>query len=359
MNRICIFSDSSENAENIRHHLAGMFETRCLDPDRIGDAEPEHFVVVDIDLNDTTSFPDLRTWLLRKPKYGKVLFVTEKGSRLEAVRAHAFGATDLVHRPIDGKAILIKLWGDFDSLAADPSIDLIENSEGAAAAVTALQDIFSSACLGTPLDSTKIDAAGETIVRNIEARGLASWIDAVRKHHSQTYQHCLLVTGLAVSLGRQLGFSNADRQRLSFAGLLHDIGKARVPVDILEKPGPLDKDEMDVMRRHPEFGRDALATVSGLSAEMIDVVAQHHEYLDGSGYPHGLRAGQISDLVRIVTIADIFGALLERRSYKPPYTGAAAYQILRDMGPKLDQDLVRQFRFVSQLRIKVDQTLHA
>jgi HD-GYP domain-containing protein (c-di-GMP phosphodiesterase class II) len=66
--------------------------------------------------------------------------------------------------------------------------------------------------------------------------------------------------------------------------------------------------------------------------------------LDGSGYPHGLMANEISDLVRIMTISDIFGALIERRSYKPPLSGDAAYQILTDMGPKLDVDLVRAFR---------------
>ena len=109
---------------------------------------------------------------------------------------------------------------------------------------------------------------------------------------------------------------------------------------------------MAVMRKHPQFGIDALATASGLPAEMLDMVVHHHEYLDGSGYPHGLRAQEISDLVRMMTIADVFGALIERRSYKPPMPGAAAYQILLDMGPKLDQDLVRAFHPVAQLGLQ-------
>ena len=84
---------------------------------------------------------------------------------------------------------------------------------------------------------------------------------------------------------------------------------------------------------------------------MVDMVIHHHECLDGSGYPHGLQADEISDFVRILTIADIFGALIERRSYKPPLSAEAAYQILLNMGPKLDKDLVREFRFVSQLHL--------
>jgi HD-GYP domain-containing protein (c-di-GMP phosphodiesterase class II) len=154
-----------------------------------------------------------------------------------------------------------------------------------------------------------------------------------------------------VAFGQKLGISKADRQRLSYAGMLHDIGKARIPLAILEKPGPLNEEELGVMRKHPQFGFDALGTVPGLPGEMLDMVVHHHEYLDGSGYPHGLHAGEISDLVRIITIADIFGALIERRSYKPPLSGSAAYKILLDMGPKLDKDLVREFRPVAQLGI--------
>jgi HD-GYP domain-containing protein (c-di-GMP phosphodiesterase class II) len=116
----------------------------------------------------------------------------------------------------------------------------------------------------------------------------------------------------------------------------------------LEKPGPLDADELAVMRQHPLLGLEALKTVPGLQPEMLDMVVHHHELLDGSGYPHGLQASEIPDLVRAMTIADIFGALIERRSYKPPMSGEAAYQILKDMGPKLDRDLVREFQPISR-----------
>src|SRR5262249_43429358 len=154
---------------------------------------------------------------------------------------------------------------------------------------------------------------------------------------------------VAVSFARKIGASRADCQRLSFAGMLHDIGKARIPIAILEKPGPLDAAEMDVVKNHPQYGVDALAGAPGISPEMIDMVLHHHEYLDGSGYPHGLHAKEIPDIVRVMTISDIFGALIERRSYKPPLSGSQAYKILRDMGGKLDQDLVGEFSFAAQM----------
>jgi HD-GYP domain-containing protein (c-di-GMP phosphodiesterase class II) len=81
------------------------------------------------------------------------------------------------------------------------------------------------------------------------------------------------------------------------------------------------------------------------------MVVHHHEYLDGSGYPHGLGASELSDLVRMMTIADVFGALIERRAYKAPSSCEAAYQVLERMGPKLDADLVREFRPFARTRV--------
>jgi putative nucleotidyltransferase with HDIG domain len=256
-----------------------------------------------------------------------------------------------MNRPLDGKTLLTKLYGDFEFLAGPPSDFSIESSPGIVAAFGALQNVFASASLGDPLDQTAIDTAGEAIVRQIESEGLASWIEAVRKHHSQTYQHSLLVTGVVVAFGRQLGLSRRDIKRLSFAGILHDIGKSRIPISILEKPSPLDARERNIMKQHPLFELDALRDVPGLPADIGDTVVHHHEYLDGSGYPHGLNGGEISDLVRTLTIADIFAALIERRSYKPPLSGEKAYKALLDMGPKLDKDLVREFRGVSRFRL--------
>src|SRR5262249_8853751 len=146
-------------------------------------------------------------------------------------------------------------------------------------------------------------------------------------------------------------FSAADRQRLAFAGLLHDIGKSKIPLAILEKPGPLDKDEIEIMKRHPQLGYDSLQTMPGLDAAMLDMAVHHHEYLDGSGYPHGIAGSEVSDLVRLMTISDIFGALIERRSYKPPMSGERAYQVLLDMNNKLDKDLVHEFCPVSRIEV--------
>ena len=305
--------------------------------------------MIDIDLNDDTEILPVKSWLCRKPKGAKVIFAIDKGAWLQEARAYALGASAVIHRPIESQELLSRIWNEDGSLATVAATTDGTVSPDISAGVSALQSLFSAACTGGRVDSAAVQTASNVVVDQLEAQSLASWIEAVRMHHSQTYQHCLLVTGVAVAFGEHLGVSRKDRQRLSFAGMLHDIGKARIPLAILEKPGRLDENEMAVMRQHPEHGLDALGTAEVLPAEMLDMVVHHHEYLDGSGYPHGLQGSEISDLVRILTISDVFGALIERRSYKPPLSFDAAYQILLDMGPKLDKDLVRAFKFASRV----------
>jgi HD-GYP domain-containing protein (c-di-GMP phosphodiesterase class II) len=137
---------------------------------------------------------------------------------------------------------------------------------------------------------------------------------------------------------------------LADAAMLHDIGKANIPLAVLDKPGRLNDDERKLIETHPAIGFDALDKSSGISHEILDVVRHHHEYLDGSGYPDGLCGESIPDLTRIVTISDIFSALIERRSYKPTMPREKAFEILRSMHGKLEMPLVSAFRKVALSR---------
>lgn len=299
-----------------------------------------------MNLSQSENLSGLKQWLRRRPKGAQVILSVDESASQQALKAFSVGATDIITRPVTADALLAKFFGDLGSLRGD----LSTFSEGIAAGVEALQCIFASASLGAPLDPAAIAEAGDAVVAQIEHNGFEHWIKSVRNHHSQTYQHCLIVTGVAVTFGRSLGFSTADLKRLSSAGLLHDTGKAKIPLAILEKPGPLDEQELAVMRQHPMLGFEALQKVPDIAPEILDVVAHHHEYLDGSGYPHGLHAAEITDLVRVMTVSDIFGALIERRSYKPPMTGEKAYEILDSMGPKLDRHILRAFEPISRMR---------
>jgi putative nucleotidyltransferase with HDIG domain len=185
---------------------------------------------------------------------------------------------------------------------------------------------------------------------NIAEHGLSDWLTTIRCHHEGTYQHCLLVTGITVDFGLSLGMAKADIERLYSAAMFHDVGKARIPRAVLDKPGQLDERERALIETHPAAGYELLKDTPGISAEILDAVRHHHEYLDGSGYPDALCAASISDIVRILTISDIFAALIERRAYKTTMPREEAYDILRGMNGKLEKPLVDAFRKVALSR---------
>jgi putative nucleotidyltransferase with HDIG domain len=350
MYRLLVVGDAPEREREWARCSAGQLHIDFQLLPAALETRPEQQTLIDIRLDDFGKLLALKNWLSGKPENAKVVVAVDKGSRLQETRAHTLGATAIIHRPVMPEALLRKIREDDGAkLAALGAVPDRALTPHALAAANSLRDILSAACTGTLVEPTAVQVASDAVVDELEAQGLSSWIETVRTHHSQTYQHSLLVTGVAVAFGEHIGVSRKDRHRLSSAGILHDIGKARIPLAILEKPGALDESEMAVMRKHPEYGLEALGNNPAVPAEMLDIILHHHELLDGSGYPHGLKGSEICDLVRILTISDIFGALLERRSYKPPLSSEVAYQTLIDMGARLDRDLVRAFKFVSRV----------
>lgn len=211
----------------------------------------------------------------------------------------------------------------------------------------ALSSVLAFASRGDARARAGLADGANAVADSLADMGVERWMRGVRKHHSQTYQHCLLVTGLSVAFARHLGFSDRDVGRVSLGGLLHDLGKARIPLELLEKPTPLDEAEAELMRSHAALGREILASHGGFGADMLAIVGDHHEYLDGTGYPRQLSGHEIGEQVRLVTITDIFAALIEQRAYKPALSGAEAYAYLVSLEDKLDRAFVRAFEPVA------------
>lgn len=224
-----------------------------------------------------------------------------------------------------------------------------------ASADAALTRIFEIGRSGGVIEAGLIASGAEFIENALRKTDMRTWLDVVWRFDDATHQHCLLVAGLAAGFAKQLGFRRADCQRVTQAALLHDVGKSRIPIAILNKAGRLDDEERVVMQTHPAQGYDMLVG-HGYGAEMLAVVRSHHEYLDGSGYPDGLQSRDIPDLVRLVTICDIYAALIERRPYRAPMKGDLAYAILEDMKGKLDRDLLEAFRPIA---VASDSPKHA
>ncbi len=131
-----------------------------------------------------------------------------------------------------------------------------------------------------------------------------------------TGYHSRGVVELTVAVAVQLGLSERDCQLAEFAALLHDVGKVKVPKEILHKAGPLSSEEWDVIRRHPGDGADMLAGAGGFLAEVAEVVRHHHERYDGTGYPARLAGTDIPLIARIVCVCDSFSAITTDRAYR-------------------------------------------
>jgi hypothetical protein len=163
---------------------------------------------------------------------------------------------------------------------------------------------------------------------------LGSNVRALMSHlagkDAYTELHTRRVALRAVQVGEQLGLSGGRLRSLAIGGLLHDMGKLSVPDEILQKPGPLSDEEYAVIRRHPEWGRDLVRDLGGFAAEVERLVMDHHERLDGAGYPRGLGAPDLDLETRILTVCDVHDALMSKRVYRDAWNHEAALSLLHE-----------------------------
>ena len=166
----------------------------------------------------------------------------------------------------------------------------------------------------------------------------------IENKSENTGQHVKRVAEYTAVLCRSLGYNDEESWKISLAAMMHDVGKLMVPEDILEKPEKLTPEEFGVVKKHITYGKQMLETSPGeLFHISTDIAFQHHEKWDGTGYM-GLKGDEIASCARCVALADIFDALVSRRSYKAPWTPEEAYQeIVSQRGKQFDPDVVDAF----------------
>lgn len=164
----------------------------------------------------------------------------------------------------------------------------------------------------------------------------------LKNHDDYTYLHSMAVCGLMITLAQQLGLDDRQVRRVGMGGLLHDVGKAAVPLEILNKPGKLSDEEFEVMRQHPVIGAQMLMEADA-DADLLDIALHHHEKYDGSGYPHRLKEEEISLYSRMAAVCDVYDALTSTRPYRKGWTPADAMHSMLNWRGHFDQQILHIF----------------
>lgn len=208
--------------------------------------------------------------------------------------------------------------------AADPvRVEAVrqEVSQSAKALKASLGDLVA----GGSLDMTGLSQAAEDNAGIwSDSTVIALEVTRLKSKDETTYMHSMAVSGMMTLLARSLEMDEETTGILGVAGMLHDIGKLLIPSEILTKPGKLTEAERHVIRNHPEAGYRLLKTYPELPPVVLDICRLHHEALDGSGYPLGLKQNDLSVPVRLSTVCDVFEALTSVRPYKRPWSSTQA-----------------------------------
>jgi putative nucleotidyltransferase with HDIG domain len=166
-------------------------------------------------------------------------------------------------------------------------------------------------------------------------------LELLADRDSSTEEHTRRVALLAARVAEELKLPACLRRDLAVGGLLHDVGKLSVPLEILQKPGPLDDDEFALIRRHPEAGRRLLDELGGFPETVHRLVCDHHERLDGTGYPNGLKGDELPIETRILAACDVYDALVSDRVYRAAWTPERALALLQEeAGSGYDAEVV-------------------
>lgn len=204
-----------------------------------------------------------------------------------------------------------------------------------------LDDVRLGNSLDTDTAREVVSEIADSIARSPNAM---LWLSHMKSRDEYTSIHCMNVCILSLTFGRSLNLDKEQLDLLGLGALLHDIGKMRVPLEILNKPGPLTDEEFDIVKTHSMSGYNLLRQKEDISEEVLAIVKSHHERINGRGYPEGLAGEFIDQLTQITSIVDVYDAITSDRCY---HDGIPAYDALKDMyewaGENFDAKLVEQF----------------
>ncbi len=213
--------------------------------------------------------------------------------------------------------------------------------EASVAINSVIDDVRNGAALDVPQLEHVVDPLVDSVLRNSDAM---AWLMRIREKDEYVYQHSIGSSVWAVVFGRHLGFDKETLNAVGLGGMLLDIGKTRIPVELLRKAGPLTEDEMNIMYKHVEYGLEILQESGNTDARIEIMLATHHERFDGTGYPNGMKETHIPVLGRVAGIVDCYDAMVSKRPYAETQSTFDAMRQLQSMAKgKFQKEMVDQF----------------
>lgn len=191
--------------------------------------------------------------------------------------------------------------------------------------------------------STVNSIADELMTAILENDALAVDIDTLKVSDEYTFKHSVDVATMAMIIAKKHGLSEKEVYEVGIAGLLHDVGKSKIPNEVLNKPGKLTDEEFDIMKQHSLYGYRILQEKQDISEHIRLGVLQHHEKIDGSGYPLKVPGEKICPYARILSVVDIYDALVTERPYKKAFSKRDAVEMIMAMTDELDVSMMRSF----------------
>lgn len=208
----------------------------------------------------------------------------------------------------------------------------------------AVTSMFSDARMGKVIKAEAamqfVDDIAASVSRN---EGALLSLVRLKNKDDYTYMHSVAVCALMVALSNELGLSEAETKQAGLAGLLHDIGKAAISMEVLNKPGALTEDEFTLVKLHPERGHALLLQANITDEVVLDVCLHHHEKVNGMGYPHKLKAGEISLFAKMGAVCDVYDAITSNRPYKAGWEPGVSLQRMAQWADHFDDRVFKAF----------------
>lgn len=214
--------------------------------------------------------------------------------------------------------------------------------------ISATKTIMETAAEGKSIKKQDVSKLLDPFIQEVKReKNITKLLTVLQAKDDYTYQHTIHIGLLSMTIGGWLGLEGKELHDLMLAGTLHDIGKSLIPLDILTKPGPLNAAEFEIMKQHPGLGYDILNRSGDYEESLKFGVLQHHERINGSGYPNHLTGKEIHLFARIIAIADVYHALTSDRVYKKKLNSYTALEHLYRNKDAFDSEIV--FLFIDKM----------